>query len=225
MKARKQESSPAAGKQPDFDDAFRARLRELLTWRRDVRRFRRDALPRGTLERLIDLACLAPSVGLSQPWRFVIVDTPACRAAIRANFEICNAKALGAQSGQRAAGYARLKLAGLDDAPGHLAVFADPATTRGHGLGRHTMPEMIEYSAVTAVHTIWLAARAEGIGMGWVSILDPAAVAATLDIPATWTFIGYLCLGFPETEDDIPDLERAGWERRYPASSRVVLRR
>ena len=225
MKARKQESSPASGKQPDFDDAFRARLRELLTWRRDVRRFRRDALPRGTLEHLIDLACLAPSVGLSQPWRFVIVDTPACRAAIRANFEICNAKALAAQSGQRAAGYARLKLAGLDDAPGHLAVFADPATTRGHGLGRHTMPEMIEYSAVTAVHTIWLAARAEGIGMGWVSILDPAAVAATLDIPATWTFIGYLCLGFPETEDDIPDLERAGWERRYPASSRVVLRR
>jgi 5,6-dimethylbenzimidazole synthase len=225
MKARKQESSPAAGKQPDFDDAFRARLRELLTWRRDVRRFRRDALPRGTLERLIELACLAPSVGLSQPWRFVIVDTPACRAAIRANFKTCNAKALAAQSGQRAAGYARLKLAGLDDAPGHLAVFADPATTRGHGLGRHTMPEMIEYSAVTAVHTIWLAARAEGIGMGWISILDPAAVAATLDIPATWTFIGYLCLGFPETEDDIPDLERAGWERRYPASSRVVLRR
>ena len=225
MKARKQESSPAAGKQPEFDDTFRARLRELLTWRRDVRRFRRDALPRGTLERLIELACLAPSVGLSQPWRFAIVDTPACRAAIRANFETCNAKALAAQSGQRAAGYARLKLAGLDDAPGHLAVFADPATTRGHGLGRHTMPEMIEYSAVTAVHTIWLAARAEGIGMGWISILDPAAVAATLDVPATWTFIGYLCLGFPETEDDIPDLERAGWERRYPASSRVVLRR
>ncbi|HVD73531.1 MAG TPA: 5,6-dimethylbenzimidazole synthase [Xanthobacteraceae bacterium] len=225
MNARKQESSPAPGKQLEFDHAFRTRLRELLTWRRDVRRFRRDALPRGTLERLIELACLAPSVGLSQPWRFVIVDTPACRAAIRANFETCNAKALAAQSGQRAAGYARLKLAGLDDAPGHLAVFADPATTRGHGLGRHTMPEMIEYSAVTAVHTIWLAARAEGIGMGWISILDPVAVAATLDVPATWTFIGYLCLGFPETEDDIPDLERAGWERRYPASSRVVLRR
>ena len=225
MNARKQESSPAPGKQLEFDHAFRTRLRELLTWRRDVRRFRRDALPRGTLERLIELACLAPSVGLSQPWRFVIVDTPACRAAIRANFETCNAKALAAQSGQRAAGYARLKLAGLDDAPGHLAVFADPATTRGHGLGRHTMPEMIEYSAVTAVHTIWLAARAEGIGMGWISILDPAAVAATLDVPATWTFIGYLCLGFPETEDDIPDLERAGWERRYPASSRIVLRR
>ncbi len=70
----------------EFDDAFRRRLRELLTWRRDVRRFRRDALPSGTLERLIGLACLAPSVGLSQPWRFVLVDKPACRAAVRANF-------------------------------------------------------------------------------------------------------------------------------------------
>jgi 5,6-dimethylbenzimidazole synthase len=219
------ESTTDPGRQLEFDDAFRRRLRELLTWRRDVRRFRRDALPSGTLERLIGLACLAPSVGLSQPWRFVLVDTPACRAAIRANFEKCNAKALAEQSGERAAGYARLKLAGLDDAPGHLAVFSDPATTRGHGLGRHTMPEMIEYSAVTAVHTIWLAARAEGIGMGWVSILDPAAVAAILDVPAAWKFIGYLCLGFPRTEDVVPELERAGWEQRYPASSLVVLRR
>ena len=219
------ESTTDPGRRLEFDDAFRRRLRELLTWRRDVRRFRRDALPSGTLERLIGLACLAPSVGLSQPWRFVLVDTPARRAAIRANFESCNAKALAEQSGERAAGYARLKLAGLDDAPGHLAVFADPATTRGHGLGRHTMPEMIEYSAVTAVHTIWLAARAEGIGMGWVSILDPAAVAAILDVPAAWKFIGYLCLGFPRTEDVVPELERAGWEQRYPASSLVVLRR
>src|SRR5262245_59876993 len=152
----------------DFDDAFRARLRDLLVWRRDVRRFRRDPLPRGTLERLIQLACLAPSVGLSQPWRFVIVDDPARRAAIRKNFESCNAAALAAQSQQRSAAYARLKLAGLDDAPCHLAVFADPSTSQGHGLGRHTMPEMIEYSAVTAIHTIWLAARAEGIGMGWI---------------------------------------------------------
>jgi 5,6-dimethylbenzimidazole synthase len=219
------ESTTDPGRRLEFDDTFRRRLRELLAWRRDVRRFRRDALPPGALERLIELACLAPSVGLSQPWRFVIVDAPARRAAIRANFESCNAKALAAQSGERAAAYAQLKLAGLDEAPGHLAVFADPATTRGHGLGRNTMPEMIEYSAVTAVHTIWLAARAEGIGMGWVSILDPAVVAAALDVPAVWTFIGYLCLGFPQTEDDVPALERADWEQRYPELSRVVLRR
>jgi len=213
-----------AGKPVDFGDAFRARLRDLLIWRRDVRRFRRDPLPRGTVERLIELACLAPSVGLSQPWRFVIVDDPARRVAIRKNFESCNAAALAAQSQQRAAAYARLKLAGLDDAPCHLAVFADPSTAQGHGLGRHTMPEMIEYSAVTAIHTIWLAARSEGIGMGWVSILDPAAVAAILDVPANWKLIGYLCLGFPQAEDDIPDLERAGWERRQAPSS-VVIRR
>jgi 5,6-dimethylbenzimidazole synthase len=86
------------------------------------------------------------------------------------------------------------------------------------------MPEMIEYSAVTAIHTIWLAARSEGIGMGWVSILDPAAVAAILDVPSNWKFIGYLCLGFPQAEDDIPDLERTGWEQRQAPSS-VVIRR
>ena len=224
MKAQIRDSTATASKPMAFDDAFRARLRDLLVWRRDVRRFRRDPLPSGTLERLIQLACLSPSVGLSQPWRFVIVDDPAHRAAVRKNFESCNAAALAAQNQQRAAAYAQLKLAGLEDAPCHLAVFADPSTTQGHGLGRHTMPEMIEYSAVTAIHTIWLAARAEGIGMGWVSILDPAAVAAILDVPANWKLIGYLCLGFPQAEDDIPDLERAGWERRQAPSS-VVIRR
>ena len=212
-----------SGSATEFDDAFRARLRELLVWRRDVRSFRRDPLPAGTLERLIELACLAPSVGLSQPWRFVIVEDAARRAAVRTNFERCNAEALAAQSPQRAAAYVRLKLAGLDDAPCQLAVFADRATAQGHGLGRHTMPEMIEYSAVTAVHTIWLAARSQGIGVGWVSILEPAAVAAILDVPADWKFIAYLCLGFPQAEDDLPDLARKGWEQRQPSD--VVLRR
>ena len=207
----------------DFDEAFRARLRDLLVWRRDVRCFRRDPLPAGTLERLIHLACLAPSVGLSQPWRFVIVDDPVRRAAVRDNFERCNADALAAQNSERAAAYARLKLAGLDDAPCHLAVFADRSTAQGHGLGRQTMPEMIEYSAVTAVHTIWLAARAEGIGVGWVSILEPAAVAAILEVPSHWKFIAYLCLGFSQAEDDVPDLERKGWEERKACA--VVLRR
>src|SRR5271156_731148 len=124
----------------NFDNAFRARLRELLVWRRDVRRFRRDPLPGGALDALLELACLAPSVGLSQPWRFVIVEGGKTRAAIRQNFATCNAQALAAQSGDRAGLYAQLKLAGLDEAPCHLAVFADRATAQGHGLGRHTMP-------------------------------------------------------------------------------------
>ena len=218
------EGAGAAQRSASFDPTFRARLRELLIWRRDVRRFRRDPLPGGTLEALIELACLAPSVGLSQPWRFVIVEDTATRAAIRQNFATCNAQALAAQSGDRAGLYAQLKLAGLEEAPCHLAVFADRATTQGHGLGRHTMPEMIDYSAVTAVHTIWLAARAQGIGMGWVSILDAAAVAALLDVPADWKFIGYFCLGYPQADDTIPELEQSGWERRRLPSS-VILRR
>src|SRR5580698_2442522 len=157
------EGAGAAQRPTGFDPAFRARLRELLIWRRDVRRFRPDPLPEGILEGLIELACLAPSVGLSQPWRFVIVENQAMREAVRNNFAQCNAQALAAQSPQRASLYARLKLAGLEEAPAQFAVFADRATAQGHGLGRQTMPEMIEYSAVTAVHTIWLAARAEGI--------------------------------------------------------------
>jgi 5,6-dimethylbenzimidazole synthase len=208
---------------PEFGPEFRERLYDLLKWRRDVRRFERTPLPAGTIERLIAIACLSPSVGLSEPWRFIIVEDKGRRAAIRASFEACNKDALAMQTPDRAALYARLKLAGLDDAPCQIAVFADRATAQGHGLGRHTMPEMIEYSAVTAVHTIWLAARSQGIGVGWVSILEPAAVTAILDVPADWKFIAYLCLGFPQAEDDLPDLARKDWEQRQP--SPVVLRR
>ncbi|MGH7032753.1 MAG: 5,6-dimethylbenzimidazole synthase [Stellaceae bacterium] len=203
---------------PEFDAAFRAKLRDLLAWRRDVRRFSAKPLPEGMLEELIGLASLAPSVGLSEPWRFVTVDNPARRAQIRRNFEACNAAALAGQADERSARYAQLKLAGLDAAPVQLAVFADRATQQGHGLGRLTMPEMIEYSAVAAIHTLWLAARARGIGLGWVSILDPEQVKAALDLPGDWRLVGYLCLGYPDSSDDVPELERAGWEhRRKPA--------
>src|SRR3984957_17532507 len=174
---------------PVFDAEFRSLLRSLLAWRRDVRSFRREPLPDDALPRLLEIAMLAPSVGLSQPWRFVTVDDPARRSSIRRNFERCNAEALAAQTSERAALYARLKLAGLDDAPCHLAVFADPDTAQGHDLGRATMPEMVQYSAVAAVHTLWLAARAEGIGMGWVSILEPDWVRSVLDVPASWQLI------------------------------------
>ena len=94
---------------PAFDAAFRARLRELLIWRRDVRRFRPDPLPQGSVEKLLELVCLAPSVGLSQPWRFILVDDPLRRAAVRRNFETCNAEALAGQEPERAAQNARLK--------------------------------------------------------------------------------------------------------------------
>jgi 5,6-dimethylbenzimidazole synthase len=208
----------------DFDDEFRARLRDLMVWRRDVRRFRTDPLPAGTMDRLIAIACLAPSVGLSQPWRFVIVDSAERRRAVRDDFAACNAAALASYEGEQAARYAQLKLAGLDEAPAQLAVFADRATETGHGLGRRTMPEMAEYSVVAAVTAMWLAARAEGIGMGWVSILDPARIKAILDVPEDWRLVGYFCLGFPDGQHAEPELERAGWEQRRPAEG-FVLRR
>jgi 5,6-dimethylbenzimidazole synthase len=207
-----------------FDDAFRAKLRDLLIWRRDVRRFRSEPLPPGTLERLIELACLAPSVGLSQPWRFVIVDDAGRRRAVLENFRAANADALKSYAGDLAARYAELKLAGLQEAPGQLAIFADPTTETGHGLGRRTMPEMAEYSVVAAIGTLWLAARAEGIGMGWVSILAPADINTLLDVPAAWRLIGYFCLGYPQADDVSPELERAGWEQRQ-ATDMFVLRR
>ena len=207
-----------------FDAAFRDKLRELLVWRRDVRHFRRDPVPPEALERLLALACLVPSVGLSQPWRFVIVEDAARRRAVRAEFERCNEAALRSYDGERARLYAELKLAGLDDAPLHLAVFAERDPAQGHGLGRRTMLEMPAYSAVTAIHTLWLAARAEGLGLGWISILDPRTVARILDVPAGWIFVGYLCLGYPQREDATPELERRGWEQRRSWQS-FVLRR
>jgi len=212
---------PAASR---FDEAFRARLLDLFCWRRDVRAFRTDPLPTGMLERLIEIACKGPSVGLSQPWRFVVVDDPARRQKTIENFERCNADALSAYSGDLSRRYAALKLAGLREAPCHLAVFADRSTTSGHGLGRRTMPEMADYSVVTAIFSMWLAARAEGVGMGWVSILDPAMMADILEIPADWRFIGYFCLGYPQAADDSPELERAGWEQRQPARDFIFRR-
>ncbi len=209
---------------PEFDAAFRARLDDLFRWRRDVRRFRRDPLPVGVLDRLIEAACLSPSVGLSQPWRFVIVDEPARRQAVLANFRDCNADALGDYADGKAALYARLKLAGLEEAPCQLAVFADRATAMGHGLGRRTMPETADYSAVMAVFTMWLAARAEGIGMGWVSILDSARMCEILDVPQDWRFIGHFCIGYPESEETVPELEREGWEHRRTVDEFIVRR-
>ncbi len=199
-------------------------LLDLLKWRRDVRAFSSLPLPAGTLDRLIGTACLAPSVGLSEPWRFVVVDDPGRRRAVRRNFEAANADALTAQEETRRTLYARLKLAGLDEAPVHLAAFADPGAEQGHGLGRRTMPDAVDHSVAIAVHTLWLAARLEGIGLGWVSILDPVAINAVLDVPADWRLIGYLCLGYPMHEDDCPALQRAGWEARRGPDCRILHR-
>jgi 5,6-dimethylbenzimidazole synthase len=209
---------------PTFDAAFRARFRELVLWRRDVRRFRKDPIPRERLDALLELASHAPSVGLSQPWRFVYVDSPDRRQAVVESFMEANERALAGYSGEKHTIYATLKLEGLKEAPVHLAVFSDDATHTGSGLGQQTMPETVHYSIVAAVQTLWLGARADGIGMGWVSILDPTVVRRVLDVPATWNLVAYLCLGFPVEEHLDPELERQGWEVRTDLEKLVFSR-
>jgi 5,6-dimethylbenzimidazole synthase len=199
---------------PEFGTEFRARFADLVAWRRDVRRFRTDPVPDDVLRDCLALARLSPSVGNSQPWRFVRVSRPERRAAVAASFSRCNESAAGAYDDERAAAYRRLKLAGLREAPVHLAVFCDEATASGHGLGRATMPEMLRYSVVTAVHTLWLAARSHGLGVGWVSILCPEEVTDALDVPPSWRLVAYLCVGYPAEEHADPELVRHGWQAR-----------
>lgn len=209
---------------PAFDDRFREQLLALQRWRRDVRRFKETPVPAELIEELLAQACLSPSVGNAQPWRFVIVEGPGRRKRIRENFLACNDAAAAVYDDDDAAEYNRLKLEGLEQAPVHLAVFAESDPVEGKGLGRQTMEETVRYSVVGAIHTLWLAARARGIGMGWVSILDPDVTAKILDVPATWRFIAYLCLGYPVEEHLDPELERYGWQDRLPLSA-VTLRR
>jgi 5,6-dimethylbenzimidazole synthase len=207
-----------------FDKRFQDQLRELFRWRRDVRRFRSDAVERKLLHDLLGLTVYAPSVGLSQPWRFVNVENSERRDLVIKSFKVCNREALDCYDGEAAKSYAQLKLEGLKEAPVHLAVFSDMATDRGRGLGQKTMPETLRYSCVTAIYTFWLAARAEGLGVGWVSILNPDEVAAALDVPADWSLVAYLCVGWPEEEHLDPELERAGWEERSDISDFLIER-
>ena len=203
--------------QGQYDKAFQAELRDLMRWRRDVRRFRTDAVEAAVLDRCLSAFSLAPSVGLSEPWRVISGESDAARAAALANFEAANAEALAGYATEKAKLYASLKLSGMRDAPVQLAVFSDDDTDKGSGLGARSMPETRAYSVVGAITLFWLAARAEGLGIGWVSIIDPVQLARDLDVPAEWRLIGYLCVGWPEAETKTPELETAGWEKRNPA--------
>ncbi|MBY0612933.1 MAG: 5,6-dimethylbenzimidazole synthase [Beijerinckiaceae bacterium] len=213
-------TSPA----PHFDDAFRGTLEQLLVWRRDVRHFRTDSVPAALIDRLLDLAQLSPSVGNSQPWRWIDVRSNEARSAVRESFLRCNAEALAMQPADRRGLYARLKLAGLEAAPRQFAVCCETETGQGHGLGRRTMPEMLEYSAVSSIFTFWLAARSVGLGVGWVSILDRAEVEAALHLPTTYRLVAYLCVGWPQEDHADPELERLGWQERTSAGRQILLR-
>ncbi len=199
-----------------YSPEFRAELTDLMEWRRDVRRFRRDPVEAAVLDRCLSAFGLAPSVGLSEPWRVIRVQSAAARAAAIANFETANAQALQGYADEKAQLYASLKLSGMREAPEHLAIFCDEGTTKGAGLGAGSMPETRAYSVVGAITLFWLAARAEGLGLGWVSILDAPALVRDLAVPPDWRLVGYLCVGWPEAIEMTPELEKVGWERRAP---------
>ena len=149
-----------------------------------------------------------------QPWRFIVVRSEAVRTAVHAIFKRANSEARARYRGARQELYSRLKLEGLREAPQHLCVLCDEESERGHYLGRNFMPETSIYSVVCAIQNLWLAARTEGIGVGWVSILDPPAIKELLRIPPSTRLVAYLCLGYVREFSDVPDLERDGWEQR-----------
>ena len=206
----------------ELTQAHRDALHDILRWRRDVRHFLPDPVAAEVLERLRAAMEMAPSVGNARPWRVLNVVSLDKRAAVIANFEAANAEAAKLYEGKQRAEYNALKLAGLRDAPIHLAIFTETDPDEGHGLGRQTMPEMLAYSTVAAIHTLWLAARAENLGMGWVSILDPNGIAAIFDVPEDWTLTGYFCLGKAASDDDTPLLHRTDWQENSPTEWREV---
>ena len=200
-----------------YSSEERAGVYRAIRERRDVRSgFAPDALPQGLLLRLLASAHQAPSVGLMQPWRFIIIQSRAIREKVFDIFRDASSQEHETYLGERAEVYSRLTLQGILTAPLNLCVVCDCESSRGHRLGRHTMPQTAHYSAVCAIQNLWLAARAEGVGLGWVSILDPERVKAVLNIPASMTLVGYFCMGFVQSFGAEPELERAGWERRLP---------
>jgi len=206
-------------------DPEAASIETLLAWRRDVRHFETRPIPEAEIGRLFALTQLAPSVGNAQPWRFLRVETPALRREL-ANHVDEAARLAGERyeaEGRRDL-YRSLKLHGLREAPEILAVFSDETPVTGHRLGIATMPEALRYSTVLAIHTLWLAAQSRGMGLGWVSIVDPEYVAALLDAPAHWHFMALLCLGYAERASQIPELERRGWQAREDWRTHVSVR-
>lgn len=200
-----------------YGDREREAVYRAIATRRDVRSgFLDEPLPDDLLRRLLAAAHSAPSVGLMQPSRFVVVRDLSVRTTIHSIFRDANAEALATYTGEQRERYATLKLEGILEAPQNLCVVCDPTSSRGHKLGRHTMPETAVYSTICAIQNLWLAARTESVGVGWVSILDPLRLRSVLNIPEHIIPVAYLCLGYVSHFASEPELERQGWENRVP---------
>jgi 5,6-dimethylbenzimidazole synthase len=208
--------------QPDFEEADRNAIYRVIRARRDVRRgFLPEPLPQEVIDRLLTAAHYAPSVGFMQPSRFIVIRSLEIRKQVHSIFRVANQEALASYQGARQEQYAQLKLEGILEAPQNLCVLCDSTSEQGHGLGRQTMPETALYSTVCAIQNLWLAARAEGVGVGWVSILSPNSLRSVLNIPAHILPVAYLCMGYVDSFGSSPELELVGWEKRSTLASVV----
>jgi 5,6-dimethylbenzimidazole synthase len=203
-----------------FSDEERRGVYRAIYERRDVRsHFLPDPVPDEVLGRILDAAHHAPSVGFMQPWDFIVIRDASVRQAVYRNFERASLCAAEIYQGEQRKLYDSLKLAGIVDAPVNVCVTCDHARSKGSGLGRQTDPAADVYSTVCAVQNLWLAARAESLGAGWVSILDFEQLRTTLGVPAGLKPIAYLCLGYVSEFRPQPDLEEKGWETRSSLAS------
>jgi 5,6-dimethylbenzimidazole synthase len=210
----------------EFSDEERRGVYRAIYERRDVRsHFLPEPVPAQVLSRILDAAHHAPSVGFMQPWDFIVIRDPSVREEIYRNFDCASRRAAQAYQGEQRELYHSLKLAGILEAPVNICVTCDPERAKGSGLGRQTDPGVPIYSTVCAVQNLWLAARAESLGVGWVSILDLDQLKATLGIPQALTPIAYLCVGYVSEFRPQPDLEEKGWETRSQLADVVHLDR
>lgn len=208
-----------------FPPADRETLHQVISARRDIRRFRPDPIPDDVLGRVLSAAHAAPSVGHSQPWRFLTVTDPATRerASVLADRErLAQAAQLDPESARR---LLDLQLEGLREAPIGVVVCCDRRTPAAGVLGRATFPDTDLWSCACAIQNLWLAARAEGVGLGWVTLFKPADLAALLGLPDGVVTLGWLCLGWPDERPPGPGLERAGWSRKLPVNEVVYAER
>ncbi|OIK08008.1 nicotinate-nucleotide--dimethylbenzimidazole phosphoribosyltransferase [Streptomyces monashensis] len=212
----RQPAGPAA---PGYDDAEREAVLKVMRERRDIRNgFRSDPIPHEVLLRVLEAAHTAPSVGHSQPWDFVVIRSADTR---RTMHELAmrqrDAYAKSLPKG-RAKQFKELKIEAILDTPVNIVVTADPTRGGRHTLGRHTQPQMAPYSSALAVENLWLAARAEGLGVGWVSFFDEREMVRALGLPEHLEVVAYLCVGYVDEFPDEPELMQAGWSKRRPLS-------
>lgn len=200
-----------------FSDFERRALYRAIRERRDVRsQFRADPVDPETLARILSAAHHAPSVGFMQPWDFIVIDDARIKHAVKALFERENERAASNYEGERATLYRKLKLEGIMESPLNICITCHRSRGGPHVLGRNTILETDLFSVCLAVQNMWLAARAEGIGVGWVSIVDQGTLSKTLSLPADVYPVAYLCIGHVSEFLANPELEQKGWSSRLP---------